>query len=367
MDLSNHIVTNIAYTDPKWLSFRLNGIGGSEVSTLFPEVCGGEYSSPLEMYYQKIGWIDVPKFDNPAMAFGRWLEELIADRWQYFDNTTDEFGQPNYIRNYTEGKIVRKCRRLNGYIQSNDFPWLFASVDRLINKNQINLATGEVMDKEGILECKTISGFVTDKWISGVPPSYIFQVHQYMLILGLDFAEYSILKDGRYLDVIGVKRSDVICNQIVEVSKAFWYNHVVPGKKAVQEYKTAQRFGNTAKMNEAEALIAKLEPMPTQGDAYRRFLSEKFKAERTETPGNEFQLSLCKQYEVLTYIKKHFEGECSLIYNSILSEFDRNKTNKLDWGAEGYARYNKKLTNKVKADFDKEALNKDLNALNIEY
>jgi predicted phage-related endonuclease len=223
------------------------------------------------------------------------------------------------------------------------------------------------MDTEAVLECKTISGWSADKWEAGIPNAYIIQVQQYMLILELDYCEIAILKNGREFSVLPIQKSKVLQDQILQRSYDFWYNRVVPAKKAYQQYKTAERFSDNVAMEAAETIIQKLEPPPTQGESYRKFLSEKFKAERTETPGNDFQLSLCKQYEVLTYIKKHFEGECSLLYNSILSEFDRNKTNKLDWGAEGYARYGKRLTNKVKADFDKDALNKDLNALNIEY
>lgn len=367
MDLSNHTITNIPYDDPKWLEFRLNGIGGSEVGILFPEVCGGEYNNPTRLYYEKIGWIQQNKYDNEAMAFGRWLEEIIANRWQYWDGKKDEFGEPNYISNYKNDNIQRKCRRLNGYVQNQNYPWLFSSVDRIMNVGSLNLITREIMDKEGILECKTISGYVAEKWVSGIPPHYLFQVQSYMLVLGLDYVEIALLKDGRNLDVIPLQISPAICNQIIERTKAFWYNRVIPGKKAVADYKRCERFSDTAGMQKAEGIILSLEPDPTPGESYKEFIKERFTTERSTTKGEYHQLLLLRQYDIISTIAKMIDVDKSLLYNTIINEFRLHKTNTLDFGDDGYARFSTKLTNKVKASFDKNALKRAVENLNTTY
>jgi len=116
------------------------------------------------------------------MFMGRFMEDHIAELWSFWDGDTDSM-----MANFTAGTPVRKCRKQNAFIINPQFPHLFASVDRIINKGDNG--------KEGILEIKTISGFASDMWIAGIPPQYIVQLQQYLLVTGLEYGEMAILKE----------------------------------------------------------------------------------------------------------------------------------------------------------------------------
>ena len=111
------------------------------------------YETAARTYHEKIGSMEPMKDDTEFMFWGRELEDKIAEVWQYWDGT--DFG---YLDNMAEGKIIRRCRKVNGYVVNPDYPWLFGSLDRLINKEGgRNMFTGEPLEEESILECKTLS------------------------------------------------------------------------------------------------------------------------------------------------------------------------------------------------------------------
>ena len=367
MNLKNLTIYPIPYGTPEWYNFRLNGIGGSEVARLFPETCDTSYGNSTEMYYHKIGYLPIKQTDNEAMFRGRRDEASIGEEWMFWDGLTDEFGTPNYINNFKNNTIIRKCRNLNGYVVNSIYPWLFASVDRLINKGGYKLTDGSMLKKEGILEIKNLSGYVSQKYTAGIPNDFLYQVQDYLLVLELDYAEFAVRIDGRHMDVFPIEANKIIQEQILERSYHFWMDRVLPGKKLVSALRTAERFGKTKEMEECEAGIMELEPNPTQGESYRNFIKERFKTERTEAQGNSWQYSLCSQYEVLSYICKKLDGDKSLLYNSILNEIRKSGSNQLTFDKGEYCRFNKKLTNHITVKLDKEKINEQIEILNSDF
>jgi len=364
MDNSKFDVINIPLHSDEWYKFRESGIGASEVGYLFPEITGGEYGNPTKLFYEKIGAVELWKEDNEAMFWGRELEEHIAEKWQYWDG--DNKG---YLANFKADKIVRKCRKANGYLRSKDYPWLFVSLDRVINKGFVNLVTGEKMANEGVLECKTISGYIVDKWTAGIPPSYLYQIHQQMLVTGLDYGEFAILKDGRYFDVIPIQRSELICQHIIERTGEFWNKRVVPAKIKFMQYKEAEKFGKQADMDKLDREIQRLEPEASAGESYRQFLTERLKMKELEYPtiGNEIQLMIAKRYDVLKEIVKFFEAQKSQAHNMLLKEVQAAGGKVLDFGEKGKIRFNKMLSCNIKTKFDKDQLMQDLTQFDFTY
>src|SRR5689334_2959822 len=118
---------NMSHED--WLAFRFNGLGGSDISAVLGL---NPYMSSHKLFYQKLGEVEYDA-ENIHMFWGNQHEDKVAEMWQYFD--TESTNKENYINNFNEGNIIRKCRRVNAYITNPDFPWAFASVDRLINKD----------------------------------------------------------------------------------------------------------------------------------------------------------------------------------------------------------------------------------------
>ena len=105
----------------EWLKLRKNGIGGSDAGA----VCGvNPYSSAIQVFVDKRS-DDISDYDNEAMREGRDLEDYVAKRF------TDETG--------------KKVRKANYMYIDEDYPFMFADVDRLI------------VGENAALECKTVN------------------------------------------------------------------------------------------------------------------------------------------------------------------------------------------------------------------
>jgi len=213
MNSKQLIKTNVEFTNTKsmdyeqWLEFRLDGLGCSDMGTVMNL---NKWESPVELFHKKLGLIPQKVKDNPAMFWGRRLEDQVAIAWQYWEWKDENKEEGFYIENAEQEKVIRKCVNINYYMRHPEHKWLFGSPDRLI------------VDGPGILEIKTISGFSADQYESGVPDSYIIQIQAYMLLTGLQFAEMAILKDGRDLQVIRFERNETIIQSIIEWGTMFW-------------------------------------------------------------------------------------------------------------------------------------------------
>ena len=162
-------VSTVDMPQSDWLAYRRNGLGGSDIATVMGL---NKYKSSHELFYEKVeGATETP--ENISMFMGKYMENSIAELWSYWDGDLESM-----MKNFRENIQVRKCRKVNAYLVNPDYPHLFASVDRVITKGDAG--------KEGILEIKTISGWVSDQWLGGIPPQYLVQLQQYLLITGLD-------------------------------------------------------------------------------------------------------------------------------------------------------------------------------------
>jgi hypothetical protein len=120
----------IPYGTDEWYEYRKTGIGGSEIATIMG--ANKKYDCAARLYNVKIGRIVDKQQDNEAMYHGRHLEDYIANMWKYYN------GRDNYIDNANEGKEQRQCIKVEGFIRNRMYPFLFASVDRLILPGVLN-------------------------------------------------------------------------------------------------------------------------------------------------------------------------------------------------------------------------------------
>jgi len=321
-------ITRVPLHSPAWFKFRESGIGGSETSTVLGL---NKYSTVTRTYYEKIGAIEQLQIDNSKMFFGRYMEDKIAELWEYYDG--GEFG---WIDNYKNGKIIRKCRNINGYVVNPDYPWLFASLDRVQNvSGGVNLLTGEALKTEAVLEVKTLSYWSAQMWESGIPISYLIQVHVYMIILECDYAELAILKDGNEFIVEKIARDEALCQRIIEITKGFWYNRILPGKEAQANKLIAEKSGNMMEIEKWEAEIQRYEPEPDHSEAYNLFLSERFLKERELIEGTMRLYDLAKADKVLNGLKNIIDDERTGIKNQFVKELTLKGAEMVDFGKLG--------------------------------
>ncbi len=301
-----------------WQQYTFPCIGASEMSTI---VGLNPYKSSIELFYEKVGIKPTPAFDNAAMFWGRELEEQIAEKWQYWQGD-----EQSMIDNYNEGKIVRKCRRLNAYLLNKNFPFIFASIDRIINKQ--TLSKTNIID-EGVLECKTISGFAADQWEMGFPPSYVIQIQTQLLVSELQFGESATLKDGRYFDCLPFDRNENLCNSIKERASKF-YNNV---KTAIEYYFLSLASYSERMRNENLAVVDTFSPEPDGSVSYENYLKDRFKDDfGTSRQGTPDELVLAREHELFKIKIDELEDFKRICSNKIKNSMQETQTLTFDEG-----------------------------------
>jgi len=308
----------------EWLNYRHTGIGASEVGAILGL---DDYTSSLELYYYKVG--EVAKFDTESMAafMGREQEDLIARLWQYWDGDEDSM-----IRNFRAGQIVRKCQRVNAYVRNPDFPWLFVSLDRKINRT-----AGK---GEGTLELKTLGSWEADKWEAGLPPKHVVQVQAQVGVCEFDFGEMAVLLDGRRMDVFPFEKSATIWEHVVTRTKDFW-DRVVQGRKFVNEKYHAMTQFNQKRVDELTAEIDRLAPEPDGTLAYADYLAKRFqKPSSAERKGTPAELLAAQEHKRVTDQLKEIQ-EIKNLHENTLKKGMGDVCQCLDFGTDGKVYWHK--------------------------
>lgn len=311
------------FTTQAWKDFVFPCLGASEVATIMGL---NPYKSSIELYFEKIGAKQVYDNDNVAMFWGRELEEQIAEKWQYWDGTPE-----GLIENFKNKNILRRCRRLNYYVRNREFPWLFVSLDRVINKQK----NGQEEVDEGSLECKTISGWSSDMWESGIPVMYVAQLQAQLIACGFSYGEIAILKDGRYFEVYPFDRSENICAKIIDLSKNFF----TLVKLGIEQF-LLHTYGPTDyEMQEHYAGCEKFAPEPDGSEAYKNYLSEKYTtAQETGIQGGINEVVLARTYKFYGERIKDYEKEQTECANRLKAFM--KEASKIDLGADGSVTWN---------------------------
>lgn len=364
---SDLIITRIPPHTDDWFKYRMNGIGGSEMATVLGL---DKYNTVMRTFHEKTGTIAHRNIDNSKMFFGRFMEDKIAELWAYYDGTPE-----GWIENFKNGKVIRQCRNVNGFVVNPSYPWMFGSFDRVQNiKGGINLITGEPLKTEAVLEIKTLSYWSAQMWQDGLPVSFLIQVHVYMIILETDYAEIAILKDGNEFIVEKVQRDDDLCEKIIEISKAFWYNRVAPAKDAFAKMKEAEAQGNLLEAEKYEGIIQHLEPEPDGSPAYEQFMSERFLKERECVEGTIDTYDLCLKDKMLLGVGNRIDAERQLVRNNLINEMVRGGADVIDFGKLGTCSYserkgskNRTFANRIKEKPSEDVIEKEFNKISWDF
>lgn len=319
----NLIITSTdGMSNQDWLQFRTRGLGASEIGAVLGF---SEYCSPMQKFDEKISLIPKPKFENLAMFLGKQAEEKNAEFWEYWDGSVE-----GMISNYYSGRKVRRCRKINAYVQNPKYDWLFVSLDRIINKHEIK---GKSFG-EGALELKNLSSYEVQKWEEGIPTSHLLQVQTQMEVCGFDYGEIAIKQDDRNYTVYPFERNKAICEQIIDQTHDFWHGKVIPARKIQTQIFHAKQNYNQRLVEELEGQLQQLEPEPDGTDAVSDFLSFKYKkgiaGERAGTKEElQWAISHNEKKEALKIIQNQLLEAENKIKNSM------KEVEVLNFGSEG--------------------------------
>jgi putative phage-type endonuclease len=319
-----------------WESFIFPCVGGSEIASVMGL---NPYKSVIEMFYEKIGIHEVADWDKEIMFWGRELEEQIADKWQYWEHLSEENEVDRMIDNYKKKKIVRRCRRVNAYIQNKKFPFIFVSLDRIINQ------TGT--KKEGALECKTISQWAAKSWESGLPPMYVVQNQCQLHTCTMDFGEIAILKDGREFDVLPFEYSPKI-GAAIEMKCRRFFEKV---KVGIQHFVLSRLTSVEAIKNMHLHEVDMLSPDADGSESYKNYLNTKYTDKGFSKKGGAIEYELAVKHENCTEQVKSLTKE-KLLYSNQLKQF-MQEASELTFGEDGKVTWAKKGKPKKDGSFSR--------------
>lgn len=246
-------------TREEWLKYRTGGIGGSDVSI----IAGiNPFKSVHQLWLEKTGQVEPEQTESEFAHFGTLLEPIVR-------------------KEFTERTGI-KVRQKHMLLQSEEYPFMFADLDGVINEN------GEL----AIFEAKTASQYKMDTWEEDVPAGYILQVQHYMAVTGAKKTYIAALVGGNHFVYHVVERDEVMIAKIIAMEKYFWETHVLGG----------------------------VEPVPDGSEATTDYFNSKFSnsnGQTIELP--EEALAICEEYERLSEELKALETAKSAAANQLKS------------------------------------------------
>lgn len=186
-------------SDEEWKQLRTHSIGGSDCGTILGM---NNYESPFTLWQKKL-WADEYEediSDKIQVKFGHYNEQFVA---KLFEDAT--------------GKKVRKHNKM---MYHKDYEFISANVDRV------------VIGENSLLECKTTSEFLKDKWKDGnVPASYMAQCYHYMAVTGVDVVYIAVLFGNSEFHYEIIERDQEIINDIINAEVEFWNEYIIKGQR----------------------------------------------------------------------------------------------------------------------------------------
>ena len=201
------MIDTSSMTHHEWVAIRKaqNKIGGSEIGTI---IGVNPYQDPITLWYEKIGWKDKNFIPNKYTAVGHVLEDKIVEMFSYYEGG-------DWIRNYYNNLKVRRCESIHGILFNEKYPWMAINIDTKIVEDMH-------YPSAGIGEIKTIGGHAADKYRSGVPPQYPYQLNGYMMGCGAEYGYIVLFKDNKDLVVRPYEKDLSIEKEINEVCSRFY-------------------------------------------------------------------------------------------------------------------------------------------------
>lgn len=174
-------------TREEWLKVRKLGLGGSDMAAVLGL---SPWRSPIDVWLDKTS-DTVEEKESEPMYWGNVLEEVVAQ----------EFAK----------RSGYKVRNNNFTLQSEEYPYLLANIDR------------EIVGLDAGLECKTANAFKANEWDGdNVPDAYYIQCQHYMAVTGKSSWWIACLVGGNTFYYKEIKRNEEVIAAIVDTGAAFW-------------------------------------------------------------------------------------------------------------------------------------------------
>lgn len=304
--------------DIKWHEDRLNGIGGSEASTVLGI---NPWQTRIQLYNKKVERkIDLSSTDNIRFKLGHVLEPLIAD--EYAKRT-------GYILETRPIKI------------HPDHSFMFANIDRHITivgkDNEHLLSTENIILDRGILEIKTKGAFIN--WEGDVIPSYyITQAQHYMSVYEYNWVDFAVLDFLKFeIKITRVKRDEEFIKKLRWEEAKFWdlVQNKTPPEIELSHPVTEEYLKELFNTSEHEIIDVTNNEEATENALELKNIKESYKdleeielscknyfmnlmKEADTVIGNGFKFTLKNNKDSTEFDKEKFKEDNPILYNKYL-------------------------------------------------
>lgn len=294
----------------EWLQLRLDSIGGSEASAILGL---NKYRSKYELWGIKCGLYQPVEVLNERMLCGNVLERGIFELAKYWQNDV-ETTIDNY---YTLEKQVNKIEPANYMLYHKEYPYISANLDGLIREDATYPDRGP-----GVLECKTMGGWMFDQYEGGLPPYHYIQLQHYLLVTGFSWGRLFVIVDSGKIFVYDFERDEDVIKQILEAEIDFW--------KLVSD---AKPLVGTDREHEI------IEPEMDGSEAEEQFLKQQFPESDNELiiEGNDEHYRMVRNSEEIKQAISELEDKKRKITNNIKKFMGEAAV--LDFGDRGRVSY----------------------------
>lgn len=250
--MTNTIVNVKDLSREEWLEYRQLGIGGSDAAA----ACGlSKWKSPAQLYLDKTAPIEKQESESEHLRQGRDFEDYVAQRF------TEATG--------------KKVRRDNHMMSDSEYPFLIADIDR------------RVVGEDAILECKTASPYLKDKWADGaIPIEYELQCLHYMSVTGVRKCYIACLIFGQDFIIREIDWDDEDIQMLRELEVKFWTEYV---EKGVMPEPDGSSAYDDALKNRFKGGLEESIDLDTDKHAYDLYLYNKERIKELETYNKQFE------------------------------------------------------------------------------
>jgi putative phage-type endonuclease len=189
--------------DPRreaWLEKRKSGIGASDAAAVFGL---SPYKSPLALYFEKRGEIDVPVAEREALYWGRILQGPIALRYQHETGRQVEEPDPYAL------------------LRHPTHPFIVATLDAKATPRD-PLAKQPPAGGTGVVEIKNAGFFKREDWRDEPPLAFQIQAQHQMFVSGAEWASIAALVGGVQFFWADLPRHNGFINVLVNKVGEFW-------------------------------------------------------------------------------------------------------------------------------------------------
>jgi predicted phage-related endonuclease len=160
------------------------------------------YKSPLALYFEKRGEVDIPMVEHEGLYWGRVLQDPITRRYGHETKRQVEITNPYEIRRHPT------------------HPYIIATLDAVAMPTPEGKPTPA--DGMGVVETKNAGFAKREDWTDEPPLAFQIQAQHQMFVTGAQWASVAALVGGMQFFWSDLKRNDAFIDVLVKKINEFW-------------------------------------------------------------------------------------------------------------------------------------------------